>query len=83
MWTSVPGFGWYIFNSFFISTCATLIVLALVIPAAYAFSRFDFPGAGLVLGGVPRGQHVLGRGADHPALPAAALVRAAQHLLRR
>lgn len=51
MWTSVPGFGWYIFNSFFISTVATLIVLALVIPAAYAFSRFDFPGAGLVLGG--------------------------------
>ena len=51
MWESVPGFGWYIFNSFFISTVATLIVLALVIPAAYAFSRFDFKGAGLVLGG--------------------------------
>lgn len=51
MWTSVPGFGWYIFNSFFISTVATLIVLALVVPAAYAFSRFDFPGAGLVLAG--------------------------------
>ena len=51
MWESVPGFGWYIFNSFFISTVATLIVLALVIPAAYAFSRFDFKGAGLVLAG--------------------------------
>lgn len=51
MWTSVPNFPRYIFNSFFISTIATVIVLILVIPAAYAFSRFSFRGAGLVLGG--------------------------------
>nr|WP_316656336.1 carbohydrate ABC transporter permease [uncultured Gellertiella sp.] len=50
MWVSVPGFGWYIFNSFFISTIVTAIVLVLVIPAAYAFARFQFRGAGLLLG---------------------------------
>lgn len=51
MWESVPGFGWYIFNSFLISTVSTVIVLLLVVPASYAFARFDFRGMGLVLGG--------------------------------
>ena len=50
MWTSVPGFGWYIFNSFLISGSITVIVLILVVPAAYAFARFEFRGAGLLLG---------------------------------
>ncbi|SCB38436.1 carbohydrate ABC transporter permease [Rhizobium multihospitium] len=50
MWTSVPGFGWYIFNSFLISGVSTVIVLILVVPAAYAFARFEFRGAGLLLG---------------------------------
>ncbi|MFS8046669.1 carbohydrate ABC transporter permease [Rhizobium sp. BR 314] len=50
MWTSVPGFGWYIFNSFLISGVSTIIVLILVVPAAYAFARFEFRGAGLLLG---------------------------------
>jgi multiple sugar transport system permease protein len=51
MWDRVPGFARYVFNSFFISTIATVIVLLLVVPAAYAFARFDFKGMGLVLGG--------------------------------
>jgi multiple sugar transport system permease protein len=51
MWDSVPGFARYIFNSFLISTVSTVIVLLLVVPAAYAFARFDFRGMGLVLGG--------------------------------
>ncbi|WP_283176654.1 carbohydrate ABC transporter permease [Gemmobacter sp. 24YEA27] len=51
MWERVPGFAWYVFNSFLISTAATVIVLLLVVPAAYAFARFDFRGMGLVLGG--------------------------------
>jgi multiple sugar transport system permease protein len=51
MWQSVPGFARYIFNSIFISSVATAIVLLVVVPAAYAFSRFNFRGAGLVLGG--------------------------------
>lgn len=51
MWTHVPDLGLYVFNSFFIATIITAIVLALVIPASYAFAKFDFPGAGLVLGG--------------------------------
>jgi len=50
MWTSVPGFWRYIFNSFLISTVATVVVLALVVPAAYAFARFEFKGMGLILG---------------------------------
>ncbi|MDQ1183335.1 carbohydrate ABC transporter permease [Agrobacterium larrymoorei] len=50
MWVSVPGFARYIFNSFFISGIVTAIVLALVIPAAYAFARFEFRGSGLLLG---------------------------------
>jgi len=50
MWTSVPMLGMHIFNSFFISTVVTLIVVAIVVPAAYAFARFNFAGAGLLLG---------------------------------
>jgi multiple sugar transport system permease protein len=50
MWVSVPGFGRYIFNSFFISTIVTLIVLCLVTPAAYAFAKFEFKGMGVLLG---------------------------------
>ncbi len=50
MWVSVPGFAVYIFNSFFIAGSITLIVLVLVIPASYAFARFNFKGAGLLLG---------------------------------
>ncbi len=49
MWISVPGFARYIFNSFFISTIATIIVLILVVPAAYAFARFEFKGRGQLL----------------------------------
>lgn len=50
MWESVPGFARYIFNSFFISSVITIIVLCLVIPASYAFARFKFRGMGLILG---------------------------------
>jgi multiple sugar transport system permease protein len=50
MWEHVPGFGRYIFNSFFISTVATIVVLCLVVPAAYAFARFEFKGRGVLLG---------------------------------
>lgn len=50
MWISVPGFARYIFNSFFISTIVTAVVLVLVIPASYAFARFEFKGAGMLLG---------------------------------
>ena len=50
MWISVPGFGRYIFNSFFISIIVTVIVLCLVIPASYAFAKFEFRGMGILLG---------------------------------
>ncbi|EMS97979.1 maltose ABC transporter transmembrane protein [Agrobacterium tumefaciens str. Cherry 2E-2-2] len=50
MWVSVPGFARYVFNSFFISTISTIIVLILVVPASYAFARFEFRGRGQVLG---------------------------------
>jgi multiple sugar transport system permease protein len=51
MWSSVPALGLHIFNSFFISTVVTIIVVAVVVPAAYAFARFNFTGAGLLLAG--------------------------------
>jgi multiple sugar transport system permease protein len=51
MWDSVPLLGLYIFNSFFISTIVTIVVVLVVVPAAYAFARFQFNGAGLMLGG--------------------------------
>jgi multiple sugar transport system permease protein len=49
MWESVPGFGRYIFNSFFISSIVTIVVLLMVVPASYAFARFEFKGRGTLL----------------------------------
>lgn len=49
MWVSVPGFARYIFNSFFISSIVTVVVLCMVVPAAYAFARFEFKGRGPLL----------------------------------
>ena len=43
MWKTVPLLGRYILNSIFIARAVTLITLALVIPAAYAYARLDFP----------------------------------------
>jgi len=51
MWTSVPALGMHIYNSFFISSVVTLIVVIIVVPAAYAFARFQFAGSGILLGG--------------------------------
>jgi multiple sugar transport system permease protein len=50
MWVSVPAFGRYVINSLFISTVVTIIVIILVVPAAYAFARFEFPFRGALLG---------------------------------
>ena len=44
MWNTVPLLGRYIFNSFFLATCVALITLLFVIPAAYSYARFSFPG---------------------------------------
>ncbi|MBF0679964.1 MAG: carbohydrate ABC transporter permease [Devosia sp.] len=51
MWSSVPALGMHIFNSFFISSVVTLVVIIIVVPAAYAFARFNFAGSGLLLAG--------------------------------
>ncbi len=42
MWTSVPLLWLYMLNSLFIATAVTLLALFTIIPAAYAFSRFEF-----------------------------------------
>jgi multiple sugar transport system permease protein len=52
MWSSVPALGMHIFNSFFISSVVTLVVIIIVVPAAYAFARFNFAGSGLLLAGL-------------------------------
>lgn len=51
MWKTVPLLGRYIFNSIFIATCVTAITMVVVIPAAYAYARLDFPFKALSLGG--------------------------------
>lgn len=50
MWDSVPMMPRYIFNSLFISAVITFGVLLLVVPASYAFARFEFPFRGPLLG---------------------------------
>ena len=43
MWETVPLLGRYIWNSVYISSMVTLLTMILIIPAAYAFARLDFP----------------------------------------
>lgn len=50
MWKSVPLLHVYIMNSFFIATAVTVIALVAVIPAAWAFARFEFRGRDALLG---------------------------------
>jgi multiple sugar transport system permease protein len=50
MWVTVPLLGRYIFNSIFIATSVTLVTMAIVIPAAYAYARLNFPFKPISLG---------------------------------
>lgn len=51
MWQSVPLLWLYILNSFFIATSVMVLGLAVIIPAAYAFARFEFKGRDPILAG--------------------------------
>lgn len=51
MWKTVPLLGRYIFNSIFVASAVTLITMIVVIPAAYAYARLEFPFKALSLGG--------------------------------
>lgn len=51
VWKSIPLLWLYIWNSFFIATCVTLLALVGVIPAAWAFARFEFWGRNWLLTG--------------------------------
>lgn len=51
MWTTVPLLGRYIFNSVFVASAVTLMTMIVVIPAAYAYARLEFPFKALSLGG--------------------------------
>ena len=51
MWTTVPLLGRYIFNSVFVASSVTAITMVVVIPAAYAYARLEFPFKALSLGG--------------------------------
>lgn len=44
MWDRVPLLGRYIVNGIAIAAVATVIALLMIVPAAYAFARFQFPG---------------------------------------
>jgi multiple sugar transport system permease protein len=45
-------FGEYFFNSIYISVATTILALIVALPAAYAFSRFNFPGKNAAYFGV-------------------------------
>ncbi|WP_227754373.1 carbohydrate ABC transporter permease [Stagnihabitans tardus] len=51
MWKTVPLLGLYIFNSIFIATAVTVLTMVVVVPAAYAYARLEFPFRALSLGG--------------------------------
>ena len=51
MWKTVPLLGRYIFNSIFVASSVTVLTMIVVIPAAYAYARLDFPFKSLSLGG--------------------------------
>ena len=50
MWVKVPLLGRYIWNSIYIATMVTVITMIIVIPAAYAYARLDFPFKAISLG---------------------------------
>ena len=50
MWTSVPLLLRYMINSFGIALAVTIFGLMAIIPAAYAFARFEFKGRNVLLG---------------------------------
>ena len=50
IWTTVPKLPRYIFNSIFIASAVTALCMIFVIPAAYAYARFEFRGKALSLG---------------------------------
>jgi multiple sugar transport system permease protein len=43
MWERVPLLGRYIWNSIFIATAVTILAMIVIVPAAYAWARLDFP----------------------------------------
>lgn len=43
MWETVPLLGRYILNSLLISSAVTILTMIVVIPAAYAYARLEFP----------------------------------------
>ncbi|MBN8631414.1 MAG: carbohydrate ABC transporter permease [Rhodobacterales bacterium] len=51
MWKTVPLLGRYIFNSIFIASAVAILTMIVVVPAAYAYARLDFPFKSLSLGG--------------------------------
>ena len=50
MWIKVPLLGRYIWNSIYIATVTTAVTMIIVIPAAYAYARLEFPFRDLSLG---------------------------------
>lgn len=51
IWRRIPLLGHYIWNSFFIGMSVTILTLIAVIPAAWAFARYEFKGRDVILTG--------------------------------
>ncbi len=50
IWKTVPKLPRYIFNSIFLAVVTTLLCMIFVVPAAYAYARFEFKGKAVSLG---------------------------------
>lgn len=50
MWVTVPLLGRYILNSIFIAVSVTTATMLVVVPAAYAYARLEFPFKSISLG---------------------------------
>ena len=50
MWVTVPLLGRYILNSVFIALAVSILTMIVVVPAAYAYARLEFPFKSISLG---------------------------------
>ena len=73
----------FFWNSLFVSTCTTILAVVVAVPAAYAFSRFSFPGRTLPVLRRAAAQHVPGGDLPRAALHPDALAGPGEHATAR
>ena len=81
MWVTVPQLPRYIFNSVFLSTAVTFFSMCFIVPAAYAYARFNFRGKTVSLTLFLGSEHVLRSCASYPTIQIIKNVWLVKHLL--